>query len=161
MNKFIVLIWIMFISIFSCNLGTNSSMSSGTIYDDDIEEPITDSAKKYEYNLNVSNAIIDSLKVKNYKTIYNDIFSDELKKRITFENYSQMMDNAFKQVGPIISYKKLQWNFKFTSEEGRNLLSSIKIVHHKNTTLYYTFVFDKDNSKTIVGFHFNEKTLKK
>jgi hypothetical protein len=61
-----------------CGWHVNLNERSGSLEDDYVGEPLTDRTKRYEKALEVSNAIVERMKVDDYGSIYDDYFLPEL-----------------------------------------------------------------------------------
>ncbi len=130
---------------------------SGTLEDDDIEEPMEH--EQYKGVLEISNKICDQVLKDDYDYIYNKFFADELVKAVTLEKFKKIKAQIIQNFGEAKTYKKMQWFF-IPSNIGRYLIESIKIVHHEKAVVYYIFTFDKNDLTKLIGFHMKVKKLK-
>ena len=140
----------------SCDF--NSNVRSGTVDDDYVEEPLAGIAEKYESALETSNAFVEYAKANRIDAIHRNLFAEELRASVPIADFKQMVDQVNSAAGEIIRYKKMQWSFISYSEEGRDLIGSVKIVEHENEMLKYLIVFDKGGDfDRIIGFHFKQR----
>jgi hypothetical protein len=142
----------------ACDFSPQTNIRSGSLDDDYVEEPLGDFAKRFENALAVSNTFIDLYKSNDFEAIYQDIFSDELRRKVSLDQVRELLGKVKSAKGEIIRFKKMQWGFFNYFEEGRNLIASTKIVEHENGLMKYLFVFDNDGKfEKIVGFRFKER----
>lgn len=131
---------------------------SGTIEDDYIEGPVSAFSKKYKNALDTSNKIIEKIIKKEYEAIHSEHIHDEMKGILSIEVLRNDYEKVKNTVGPIKNYKKMQWGFLPTEENGKELLFSFKIVEHKKTILNYAFVFENDGVyKKLLGVQVYER----
>lgn len=131
---------------------------SGTLDDDYVAEPLSKLSKKYENALKVSNEILVKIKAKNYSSIYDVYFDEKLKTMLSKERFETQMLNLEGEYGDLVRFKKMQWGFFTTEENGETFLCSKKIVEHQRTMLKYLFVFRNDGDfYKIVGIQIRER----
>ena len=139
-----------------CDFNTN--VRSGTVDDDYIEEPLAGGAEKYEKALETSNTFVEYVKANRIDAIYQNLFSEELRATVSIGDFKEMLGKVNSAAGKIIRYKKMQWSFISYSEEGRDVIGSVKLVEHENEMLKYLLVFDRSGDLTrIIGFHFKQR----
>ena len=61
----------------ACEPNLSISNRSGTLDEDNVEEPLSGLSKKYENALNVSNAIIDKIILNDHGSIYDELFDEQ------------------------------------------------------------------------------------
>lgn len=137
----------------ACNVGVEA-MRSGTIHDDNVEEPLSKPAKKYEPALRTSNDLVAKLIAREYHSIYESDVEPSLKAQISEANLVAMIAQIESQLGPMKRYKPMQWGFSFGEERGVKFVVSTKIVQHEKGELNYNFVFAADGPyRKLVGIH--------
>ncbi|MCR1795720.1 hypothetical protein [Leptospira sp. id769339] len=127
------------------------SVRSGTINDDDIEEPLSDRSKPFENYLITSNNIVSKLTKKDLNYVYDFYLESKLKEIFPKDKFIDSMTTFSSRAGKFENFKLMQWNFVNTKIEGNPVVQSIKIVHHSNNVWYYIFTFDPGNHEKIVG----------
>lgn len=132
---------------------------SGSIYDDDVEEPLSAPAQKFSAALATSNEAMELFKNAKYGDVYAGYFADELKKSYPMQEFTLLNDMVCKRFGRMTSYKKQQWYFIVTKDNGKDIVISAKITHHEKGVVYYQFTFFPDDLKKLVGFHVQAKKL--
>lgn len=147
---------------FQCKLGGNfgvMGVRSGTVNDDQVEEPLSTFAKKYENALTVSNKAIDSLVANNYDLASQDLVDDKVKNLMTAEKIKAAMEKVKKAFGKIKGYKRMQWGFVPKLIKGERHLYSVKIVEHEKAQCHYIFTFlDDGHYLKIIGLHIQKRT---
>lgn len=136
------------------------TLRSGTIENDDVAEALSKDSKKYTLFLDTSNAIVKSLQKKAWGDIYKKNFHPEFTKLISPEKFTELNEKIIGDFGSIESYKSMQWYFAFIEEGGKDILISVKIVHHRAAVVYYKFTFYPDNPRGIIGFYYSVKHLR-
>jgi len=136
------------------------TLRSGTIENDDIAEPLSKDSKKFKPLLDTSNMIVKSLKKKAYGDIYEKNFHPELAKLISSKKFIELNEKIVFDLGPVETYKPMQWYFVRIEEGGKDILISVKIVHHRAAVVYYKFTFYPDNPRGIIGFYYSVKHLR-
>ena len=132
----------------------NSFVRSGTVQEDDVEEPLSDDEKQYEKALTTSNEIIDAFINDNLSDFYNKYTSVILQNKIHEDDFSKIYASVIEKTGPINSYKKMQWWFEQGEDHGTKIIISKKIVHHEKQVLFYNIVFKHGEYDQIIGIHF-------
>ena len=137
----------------ACDLKVTSANRSGTLDDDYVEEPLSESSKSYAQILNTSNDIIELIRTKDYDKIHSLHVEDRMKDILSTDKLSEAFDGAYGAMGAWVEYKPQQWGFLPTNENGVDYIVSYKIVMHENGRLDYAFAFEKDGTHTkFVGF---------
>ncbi len=158
--KIFQVVALLVISVFlcACEVKFEANNRSGTVEDDYVAEPLSDMSRKYEHALQISNTFIGRLKSGELDSIYEKLFSSELRGLVSREDFQKMADQIYTAKGKIVRFKKMQWGFISGTENGRNFIGSVKIVEHENGMMKYLVVFDDDNKfDKIVGFRFKER----
>jgi hypothetical protein len=136
------------------SVSVSTTHRSGPIDDDYVEEPLSAKATRYEHALEVSNAILAKLQAHDSHSVYVERIDSLLKPKVpeaTFEGWLRSTEAHF---GSLKSFKPMQWGFKLWTEDGRQLVSSTKIVEHERGMVRYHFVFADDGKfETLLGFH--------
>ncbi len=144
--------------ISACEVKFDANNRSGTVKDDYIAEPLSDMSRKYKNALVVSNLFIKHLQSGKMGTIYETMFSDDLKTILSQQDFRKVMDQIQNAKGKVIRYKEMQWGFISGKEDGRKFIGSVKIVEHEKGMMKYLIVFDDDNEfDRIAGFRFKER----
>jgi hypothetical protein len=139
----------------ACRFEVSSSVHSGTVKDANVEEPLTEGARKYERALEVSNQVLDRIAARDYERIYRENLDPSFRAQLDHETFTRMMQQLESNAGPILTYKRMQWAFDRGSDQGIDLLASTKIVRHQKGWLTYRFVFrDDGNYASLVGLHY-------
>lgn len=137
-----------------CNFEMKVSTHSGTTQDDDAEEQLPSLVKKYEPALLASNDILDNLIARRHQAIWDTRFAPSLQKEIDGPGFQAMMERVEAKLGPIRSYKRMQWAFDHGEDRGVKYVVSSKIVHYEKGALNFRFVFPVDGPyERILGFH--------
>ncbi len=131
---------------------------SGPLGDDYVEEPLSDKSSRSEHALEVSNAILQQLQAHDSHAVYAERVDPLMKSNVseaTFEGWIKTIDERF---GPLKSFKPMQWGFKVWSENGRDLVSSTKLVEHERGMVRYHFLFADDGKyEALLGFWMYER----
>jgi hypothetical protein len=131
---------------------------SGPIDDDYVEEPLSAKARRYEHALEVSNAILQKLQAHDSHSVYLERIDSLMKSEVpesTFEGWIRTIDEHF---GSLKSFKPMQWGFKVWSENGKDLVSSTKLVEHERGMVRYHFLFADDGKyETLLGFYMYQR----
>jgi hypothetical protein len=135
-------------------LSPNVYMSSGNMKDDDVEEPIPAMGKRFAPLLTSSNAFVAMLQEKRTKEFYEQAFDDSLKQKVTQAEFESLYSELLSKAGPVQSYKPQQWKFQ---EQAGGVLS-IKIVHHREGSVYYTFTFTNAAANRLIGVQFKARS---
>ena len=133
------------------------TLRSGTIENDDAAEALSADSKRYKLFLDTSNAIVKNLQKKAYSDIYEKNFHPEFTKLISSEKFIELNEKIVFDLGPMESFKPMQWYFVRMEEGGKDILISVKIVHHRAAVVYYKFTFYPDNPRGIAGFYYSVK----
>lgn len=142
----------------ACEVKFDANNRSGTLDDDYVAEPLSDMSRKYEHALQISNTFIDRIESDELDSIYEKLFSSELRSLISRNDFQNMVGQIYKAKGKIIRFKKMQWGFISGTENGRDFIGSVKIVEHENGMMKYLVVFeDDDKFDKIIGFRFKER----
>jgi hypothetical protein len=131
---------------------------SGTIENDDIEEPLADTVAQYKAFLDISNSLVAMLQRKEYAALYAGFFHPELLKTVTPEKFQAMNNAIVAFCGELNSWKPMQWYFVFMKENNEDMIISVKVVHHRDAVVYYRFTFYPDDPGKIIGFYFQLKS---
>lgn len=142
---FFLLIMFLFISISFSQFQTDFSISSGTIENIDIEEPIPEGFEAYTATLELCNEIVDLLVLHDYESVYNNYFTPEIRKNMSLQQFLTAWKKLTVQYGRITSYKKMQWQFTTGKQNGADYFFSIKILHFEKGIFNLVFIFDKSN----------------
>ena len=127
-------------------------------WSDYVEEPLGKLSERFENALNVSNTLIEKMKADDIDSIYKDLFSEDLRRKVSLEDFRGLINKIMTAKGKVVRYRKMQWGFTSTIEEGVNFIGSTKIVEHQKGMIKYLFVFHNDGKyDRIEGFHFNER----
>ena len=146
------------IALNACEVKFDANIRSGTIDDDYVAEPLSDMSRKYEHALQTSNAFINRMKSGDQDSIYENLFSSDLRNIVSQQDFQKVIRQIHNEKGKIVRYKEMQWGFISGKEEGRNFIGSVKIVEHEKGMMKYLIVFDDDNKfDEIVGFRFKER----
>src|SRR5438045_4131223 len=65
--------------VIACSVHVSAGERSGPINDDNVEQPLSGSVRKYEHALLVSNSFIDMLRAGDYHTIHEELFDIPMK----------------------------------------------------------------------------------
>lgn len=134
------------------------SSRSGTIANDDVEEPLSDNAKQYENALKLSNDFLALWEKEDFQTIYDTMIDPEVQDQLSVEKMADIYKNVEKTFGPLIHYKQGQWAFEPKKAKKQHFLFSIKVVSHEKAKLNYLFEFVLDGEyKKLAGFYVREK----
>lgn len=155
MRPMLVLLWITLLTLgYACQVSPIvTEVRSGTVHNDDVEEPLSDLAKEYAPALDKSNQILDKVEQGRYAEIYQDSFAPSLKKEIDEATFLEWLENIEAQLGPMQGYKPLQWSFQLGTDQGVELVSSQKIVRYQKGQVYFRFVFDRGSQyRELIGF---------
>ena len=146
-----ILISFFILALISCDINTNLGIRSGNLDDDNIEEPLSAHAKKYRLALNITNDIVEKLREEKYDKIYEKYASEEFKKQVNKEGFAQNFKNILSIFGRIESYKKMQWGFLPSEENGARYLTSFKVLKHEDqvSNLAITFYDDGKYNKFV------------
>ena len=137
---------------------TDPTVQSGTVYDDYLEEPLTEGVQKYEQALLTSNGAVELIASGDYALLRERYFADNLVASTTDESIAQMIEKLMVTVGPFVGYKVMQWSFTVTEEKGRKLLISQKILEFEKTLMYLRFAFFLESDyERFAGFHFEQR----
>jgi hypothetical protein len=161
--KIIIVIVLIFFSSFNSFVAADNSNAiifrSGTIDNDDIDEPLNAEVSKYSGILAISNEIMDLIFDSKYKEIHANYFDDELKNLFPINSLISFHEEIKNKFGKLVSYKKQQWYFVLFKEDGKDILLSVKIVHHEKAIIYYRFAFHINNLEKIGGFQIQIKEI--
>lgn len=135
----------------------NVMLRSGTVENDEIEEPLSSGALEFRMYLENSNRVLDLLIAGNYQAVYNDYFSDRLKNEISYDNFIKITGMLRDKAGVMKSYMPMQWYFILHEENGVKYVASIKLVTCEAAVVYYQFVYGEGNPAKIEGFHVRPK----
>lgn len=133
--------------------------SSGTIQDDDVEEPVSAGAKKYEPLLARSNELLQRILDHHLRELYDADLDDALKAQLTEEQLEKMCDAVVAQAGPAQRWKPQQWKFTVGKAMNGSGVDSVKIVHHERVALLYVFTFSDQHATKLIGLHFHQRVL--
>jgi len=140
---------------FSCTQNVEygvKGVRSGNIYNDYIEEPLTDDEKKFEKHLELSNIFIDKIISNDINYIYENLIYADTKNEVSNKEITDLFIELEKKHGKIKKYKKMQWHFGITKSKK---VYSIKIIKHEKSELNYIFIFS--NNHKIISFNYQEK----
>lgn len=160
MTRKIKLVAITCLAVFisACEVTLSADIRSGTLKDDYIAEPLNSKSQKYENALVISNMFVDHMKAGNVDSIYSKLFSEELRGLISKKNLEDILAQIANEKGEVTNYKKMQWGFITTNENGRDFVASVKIVEHERGVMKYLIVFNDDGKfEEIVGLRFKER----
>ncbi|MCB1041846.1 MAG: hypothetical protein KDC35_02845 [Acidobacteria bacterium] len=150
--------WLVLLSLFlavsGCHPNYERTLHSGTIHDDDIEEPLSAAAKQYETVLIRSNELIEMVKQRQFEVFYQQAFAPNLKKEISQKSLVSLLENVEKEFGAMQGYKPMQWYFHISTENGVAYVMSQKIVDYEKERYHFRFVFAQGGDlRQIIGFH--------
>lgn len=137
----------------ACHGGGSEIMRSGSMKDDNVEEPIPSSAKKYEPLLLLANEMTTMLENGQVRELHAAYADKSLNEREIEKLYSELVG----KVGKAISFKPRQWYFRVFRGTSQSYVASQKIVTHERATLYYTFTFSDEHARRIIGLHFRAR----
>lgn len=144
---------VVMITLPGCDFSGSISTRSGTLEDDYIEEPLATSVEQYRTALLTSNNILHLMSQGKFNDIHRIYFSELMKSQMTRAQFRDFMQQIRNSAGPPLRYKEMQWNFFSGSDQGIDLLYSVKIVEHERDKVKYLFIFDKDRPYiNLVGF---------
>jgi hypothetical protein len=144
--------------IVGCGVQVSVGERSGTVGDDNVEDPLTRTAQKYEHALLVSNSTLDKLRARDYHAIYQEVFDAPMKADMDEAGVAAMDQDIAKHFGSMKGYKPLQWSFAPAVEGGQAILYSSKIVEYERGMVRFTFVFKDDGKyEKLVGLHTRER----
>ena len=144
-------------SLFGCDFSGAISTRSGTLDNDYVEEPLSGNVEKFGTALVTSNNILHLMSQSKFNDIYRIYFSESMKSQMSKAQFRKLMDQIRQGAGPLKGYKEMQWNFFNGSDQGIDLLYSVKISEHEKTMMKYLFVFEKDRPYiNLVGFFAKE-----
>jgi len=147
-----IILAIVLVALSGCDTSLNMSVSSGTIDNSYIEEPLSGIEEKYENALTRSNLAVEYMISDNYSSMYQELFDENLRSMVTENDFVAKLSEIKFLVGNIEEYKKMQWAFFPKEESGIDYLHSIKLVKHEKSFVKYTFVFlDDEEYGKIVG----------
>ncbi len=131
----------------------SASMRSGSVHDDDVEEPLHRRARRYEPALRTSNELLDDLLARRHRQVW-ERFSPSLQAEISEPALEAMMKRVEAKLGRPKGYKRLQWAFSSGEERGVKFIVSTKIVHFEKGAMNFHFVFPATGPyDQLVGFH--------
>ena len=140
------------------NLQSNSGIRSGNLDNDYIEQPLSKNVNKYKQALNTSNEIIDLIQVRDYGQVYDRYLDASAKQRIDKTVFMKVMSDNEENWGAVVKYKPMQWGFYPRTEDGDDLLHSVKIVEQSKDMMKYIFTFkDDDQYQKVIGFMYRIK----
>ncbi len=145
----------LFLPLAGCgdNSGTKPPPRPGAPVDEYVEGPLTESAKRYEHVLEVSNAIVQKLQAKDAHGVYADFLAPELQKEVPETTFLANLQKTESLFGPIKTFKPMQWLFQAAPGDGVARIASTKIVEHERGMLRYTFTFlDDGKFEKVIGF---------
>ncbi len=135
---------------------TNVSIAhrSGPLKDDCAEEPLVPAVKKYEHALEVSNALLDALKARDFAGLRARCLGAPLDVLPDAE-WVKRLDATTGDLGAWKEHKALQWNFATARQGETQLLYSVKIVEHERGRARYRLVFVDDGKyERVVGVQY-------
>lgn len=133
-----------------CTCSPNYSLFSGSVTNDDFEEPLSLGAQKYAPLLVRSNEMMALLQQGRTQEVYDRFFDDSLKKQVSASDFAKLYASVLGRGGPVRFFRAQQW--RFTVQRG--LVTSTKIVHHVGGMLNYEFTFADKDATRIIGIHF-------
>jgi len=102
--------------------------------------------------LETSNSILELIKAGKLTEINANFVAEKSKSQLTEKNLNKVFSEAYKNIGKIKNYTKMQWGFLLKQIEGQNYLYSVKIVEHEKASMNYFFTFDGGGDyKKLVG----------
>jgi hypothetical protein len=140
----------------TCNSG-NLGIRSGSVRDDNVEEPIPEQAKRFEPLLDLANEMTTLLRDGRLQEFYDKYTADTLKKQMSAAELEKIHAQVIGSAGKAISFKPRQWYFRAVKSETESYVVSQKIVQHERGSVYYAFSFANDQQKKIVGLHFRPR----
>lgn len=141
-----------------CDGGLTTGNRSGTTQDDYIEEPLSKLSAKYENALLASNKVLEMLKNREYEEINRTYVHESLRDTLTASTFESIQNQLSNAIGPIETFKPMQWGFLTSEDAGKDILFSFKVVEHEKAILNYAFVFDNDGQyNKLIGFHVTQR----
>lgn len=128
------------------SVATTFSNRSGTVSDDDVEEPISERSKSFAPALETSNAILEKLREGDRQVIYRDLLSPEFKAITTEEQWTAFCSAMDRDCGKLVRFKPMQWNFQRGPLQGKTCVLSTKIVEFEKRTIEIVFTFVDDGA---------------
>jgi hypothetical protein len=135
-------------------------MRSGSVKDDDVEEPLPDPAKQYEPLLTHANELATLLRDGRLDEFYEKHLDQSLTKQMSVSDLQRMYDQVVSSAGQPLSFKPMQWYFRVQKSLPRSFVMTQKIVKHEKGTVYYRFTFSDEHATKIIGLHFGPRPAK-
>lgn len=140
-------------AVSGCAPEVSTSVRSGSVHDDFVEEPLPDDVRKYEPVLRVSNTVMEQVLAGDYSTVHR-MLVPQVAAQLSEAQLQKGLAELHDSLGPVRAYKPMQWGFSFGEHEGIPLIQSTKIVRHEKGDVLYTLVFKRDGSlDQLLGFY--------
>lgn len=162
-NNFRWLLWLPLICLWACKDAVDTfetSVRSGTITNDFVEEPLTEKAQQYQQALSVSNRFLALWQQRDFAAIERELIhpSQVETQALSAARLAEIYQNVEKEYGKMLLYKPQQWAFEPKRAKRQYFLFSIKIVQHEKATLNYLFEFLLDEKyEKLIGFYVRPK----
>ncbi|MDF1821048.1 MAG: hypothetical protein P1U64_05735 [Alcanivoracaceae bacterium] len=126
----------------ACDFSFGITGRSGSESDDYIAEPLGDRFKKYAKVLEASNATIEAIQERDAENLYHNIAGELMKELVTYGDLEALIESIHDGAGQLTDYKPMQWHFFGGSENGIDLIYSVKIAEHQAGMVNYLLVFE-------------------